>query len=294
MAGWRGLSAMAAEALSKAPAVLPSDQRLAAAALALRAWPGAPEAAVNVAALALSMRAHLIVHRLSAGAVALVHGTDLHSLPGEPPRLLRGPWIVEARGPEREALFGDTPSLGGYVLDGVLYLVGLRYPDGAMVAPWRPRWEERDLRAGMPAAVDSPLIDDLGAHNAWAREAARFALVLGLLLDAEGTPVAAEDERPRRLRGGGTGRRPEWTVRRVYLDRPRGGSARDEGDDAPTDAPDRRPDLRAEQVSVRGHLKRQAYGPGRSERRWVYVRGYEARRWVAPRTVVDVRTTKDR
>lgn len=40
---------------------------------------------------------------------------------------------------------------------------------------------------------------------------------------------------------------------------------------------------------VRGHLRRQPHGPGASLRRWQWVEGYEARRWVAPLSRVRVR-----
>ena len=282
---WRGLADSVDRLLRAGPPRFATpDLRLAAAELATRAMPGAPPAAINVAALALSMRGRLVVHRLAAGATRMVHETDLHSLPGEPPRLLRGPWIVEAREPER-GLFAGCAALGGYPLEGAVFLVGLGYPDGAMVARWAPRWDGRDLEAGMPEPDGSPLVDDVEGHTAWAREAARFALVLGLLLDAESTPVTMVDE-PRRRRGG---RPPEWLVLRVYLDRlvrrAGGGDAKAAGE--PVD----RERLSAAVVPVRGHLRRQPYGPGGSLRRWVYVEGYEARRWVAPRTVVDVRTS---
>ena len=287
---WRGLADTVDRLLRAGPPRFATDDlRLAAAELATRALPGAPPAAVNVAALALSMRGRLVVHRLAAGATRLVHETDLHSLPGEPPRLLRGPWIAEAREPER-GLFAGCAALGGYPLDGAVFLVGLGYPDGAMVARWVPRWDGRDLAAGMPEPDGSPLVDDVEGHAAWAREAARFAVVLGLLLDAEGTPVATADE-PRRRERRQAGRRPEWVVRRVYLDRlvRRAGGGAAEAASEPVD----REHLGAAMVPVRGHLRRQPYGPGGALRRWVYVEGYEARRWVAPRAVVDVRVTEE-
>src|SRR5690606_17665779 len=130
----------------------------------------------------------------------------------------------------------------------------------------------------------------------WAREAARFALVLGLHLQAEGTPVQTKDEgRGRGARsshGKASGSR-DWVVRRVYLDRitrsPEAGSAPASRDAAEGLTEDRI----AAVVPVRGHLRRQRYGPKGSLRKWVYVGGYEARRWIAPRPLrVEVRTTE--
>lgn len=249
-------------------------------------------ALINWAGLALRMRDRLVVHRLSAGAIRLVHETDLHSLPGEPPRLLRKAWIVESRKLD-EPLFGATVGLAGYELEGAIYLLGLDYPDGAYVSRWRPRWEERELEATVEVDT-SPLIADVDTHFAWSKEAARFAVVLGLLLDAEGTPVVVEDRsagKPRKVpvvRSGAGG----WVTRYVYLGRERRLPA----------APGRRPaaavvgegkenhtkrgvpeHLVAQTVPVSGHLKRQPYGPGMGLRKWIHVAGYEARRWVAPR-----------
>src|SRR5690606_36082905 len=123
------------------------EVRVRAAALAVQAVGNAAmeePAWINIAALALSMP-RLIVHRLTADAAQPVRSTELRALPGEPPRLLRGAWIVESRRPEKHALFGQTASLGGYWLDECLYLIGLDHPDGIRVERVLPRWEESDL-----------------------------------------------------------------------------------------------------------------------------------------------------
>jgi hypothetical protein len=178
-----------------------------------------------------------------------------------------------------------TAALGGYELDGHVYLVGLGYPDGVAVARWRPHWTDEDLDSGVTRDA-SPLIDDVDAHHSWSRAAARFAVVLGLLLDAEGAPFRIDVERPGKRRPGGARPAPqEWTTRHVYLDElAYSGTelrlARGEAGEASA-AGDRLP----EEVVVRGHLKRQRYGAGRARVRWIYVASYEARRWVAPRPV---------
>lgn len=199
--------------------------------------------------------------------------------------LLRGTFILEVRDPNSEALFvGDgssswlyTASLGCYPLDGGYWLVGLGYPDGARVAQWRPRWG-----AALPEGSDDVSFwgGDREEHDTWAAEAIRFVVVLGLLLDAAQTPLATTEEGPR-LAGQSKGvsypARP-WSVRRIYLE---GVAAKRRSAGAPEGSSvDGR---EAAEVRVRGHLKRQPHGPGNSLRRWVYVDGYEARRWVAPR-----------
>jgi hypothetical protein len=50
----------------------------------------------------------------------------------------------------------------------------------------------------------------------------------------------------------------------------------------------------ATQTMVRGHLKRQPFGPRSSQRKWVYVSAYEARRWVSPKPqIVRVRGARN-
>lgn len=240
---------------------------------------------VNVAALALSLDP-LVVHVLSPEAVELAHTTDLHVLPDEPPRLLRRAWLVESRYARGEVLFGDTASLGGYALDGVVYLVGLGLEGWARVARWTPHWIGEEIAAGVQHDT-SPLIDDAEAHGGWTREAARFAVVLGLLLDAEGAPTRVTDESERAKVPKAQQKKqkppPAWVTRYVTL-APEAARHEDRahapaGEGAGAQATAGR--LAAERP-VRGHLKRQPHGPGGKLRRWIYVPGYQARRWVAP------------
>ena len=160
-------------------------------------------ALVNCAGLALSM-ARLTRHELTADAIELVHATDLHTLPAEPPRLLRGAWIIESRRLERRQLFGDTASLGGYVLEGAVYLVGAGYLDGVAVAKWQPHWTGEDLDASVTPDTASWLIDDVDRHTAWARQAARFAVVFAVLLEAVSTPTTVDASSRSRQRNDGT------------------------------------------------------------------------------------------
>lgn len=253
------------------------DLRSDAALLVAASYREAPPATINVAALALSME-RLAVHEVSGGAIRLVHDADLRSIPSEPPRLMQCPWIVESADLDAP-LWGDTVCIGGYRIDDAYFLVGFQYPDGAVVAKWVPQWGGGDIEIPVDR---SPLIDNTEGHHEWAQNAARFVLILSLLLEAHGSPVEVKTATPgKRKRGERAARARAWSVQRVVLGKLRTQYARSEGAAGSPGhiAGDRQP----QQTMVRGHLKRIRYGPGSSQIRWQWIGGYEARRWVAPK-----------
>jgi len=236
---------------------------------------------------------------VTADAAEQVRATELRSIPGEPPGLLRRPFIIESRRPEKFTLFGRTAALAGYPMDDKLYLVGFDYPDGARVEPVRIDWREQDIEA---TTIESPLVQgDIAAHRAWAVQAAEWIVTLGALLEAEGTPLLAEDwlegpDRQRQHRGQrGTSRGAgnSWLIRRVSLTQEAVRRVQSRAEAATTElhaaTPVRREGLILRETWVRGHLRRQPYGPGRELRKWVYIEGYEARRWMSARPLrIDV------
>src|SRR5690606_13988928 len=147
--------------------------------------------------------------------------------------------------------------------------------------------QESDLGA---EERESPFVDDQHTQRAWAEQAAEWIITLGALLDAEGTPMEVNDWTEKGRRKSGSGRRPEksgWIVRRVSLSSAHASRlvSRTEGEAGtkPVEG------LTPTETWVRGHLRRQPYGPGRTQRKWVYIAEYEARRWVSARPVrVDV------
>lgn len=293
---WTGIAPLIRachETMRKSPLPLRAmPPREAAAAVAIATWGreraiDLPEL-INIAMLAVQMP-RLAVHELRGRVPAVVDETDLHSLPDEPPGLLRAPWLLEVRTPGPESLFptgSDSAccSLGGYELEGTYYLVGLDYPDGATVVRWRPTWSGGELEAGVVVERDTSLLGGIDAadHAAWGAAAARFSVVLGLLLDAEGAPLRTSEDGPSlpRSRPGKGGAARPWITRRVYLVEGPG-----ERGGAPAGGAAGTRDLVPTRAEVRGHLKRQRHGPGRAETKWIYVASYEARRWVAPRPV---------
>jgi len=268
--------------------------RAAASAVALATWGerlvADLPALVNLAAWAWLASERAVIHETRPSVARLVAATDLHQLPDAPPALLREPWCVQAQRPERgERLWGDTFALAGYQLDDTHYLISLD-GEGAHVVPWRPQWSARDLEAGVTTTVYDPLLAQFGLegtvpgapdHAAWAREAVRWAVVYGLLLDAAGAPVRVTAEGPPRERDPRKAREAKaWSVSRVTLtpDGERVVAPPSVGAGAEADLTGRV----AAAVTVRAHLKRQRYGEGNALTRWIFVEGYAARRWVAP------------
>lgn len=290
------LSVFVREAWVRARALPPVppdlDPRTAADTIAEVVWGDACANATvlyNVAGLALASRERVELHEVRASVSRVVDGTDLRVEPAVQPLLLERPWIAEASHWERGTrLFGDTWCLGCYQLvPGHWYLVGLVGED-AYAVKWSPIWRGGEIAAGLETQ-ESPLVatEMHGAFRAWARDAARWAIVYSLLLEADRSPLETTTEEPAVRRGASKKARDEaeaWRVSRVRvtdavsraIETPQTGSASGEQDGI------------ASLVRVCGHLKRQPHGEGRALRKWVWVEGYEARRWLAPGAVKKV------
>lgn len=267
-------------------------------ATASRGATGAVErgAWMNAAALGLQMtrlRGRIVAHTLRPSAVERVASTDVHALPARPPRLLAGPWIAEVHDPARDALWQTAGgqrvlAVGGYMLEDIVCVTVIDTAR-AYVGRWRADWgsEQRFDTVAVDDAA-SPLLAgiDAAAHGETVGHAVRLSIVLGLLLEAEGTPLRTHDEerkppRQQRKRGLVPKGAGEWRRTYVTLDPResvgRTGRAADEATVGAGAA-----DREAVRSVVTGHLKTQACGPGGKERKLIYVAGYEARRWVSP------------
>jgi hypothetical protein len=180
---------------------------------------------------------------------------------------------------DRRTVWGDFASLGWFDADGIRMLLGVRYPSGYAAAHWMPQRTGEDLDEQLPARdTSSTFIDDIDEHEAFGRAAARYLIVLGLLAETENSSLRIELDKDKKTR-----------IHHVYVGE-RKPQARDHA--APTAST---VDGRiAEQSRVSGHLKRQRYGAGNAQVKWIYITEYSARRWHGPRWDVSGRTKSSR
>lgn len=236
---------------------------------------------VNLAMLALLTRCAPTTWLVRPSASRVVHETDLHSIPLEPPQAMLDHGVVEARRPETgERLWDDVVSLGWYSIEGTWWLVGLTYPDGYRVVRWSPRWTGEDLADELPApgadpgALVAPSARAL--YDRFAHEATRYLVTFALLAEADPSPLRIvldrRETRERKRRvvdvffDGDAGACPDRREREPTLDRTRG--------------------LLGEDRPIKGHLKRQRFGEGRERVKWIYVHGFQSRRWLSSRWLV--------
>lgn len=238
-------------------------------------------AAAGIAALAIKSRCAPEIWLVRPGASRLIRETDLHAIPDSPPRLLTAPGIVQAHRTETgDRLWGDFASLGWCHVDGGIYLYGIGGPHAPgsdriawAACQWTPQWTGEALGPQLPTLdLASPLIRDHGEHQAFSASAAQYLIVLGLLAEADNSPLQIDLDRQTR-----------W--RHVRVDSRRAPTSRPSTTE-PVSARDAR---LPEQSQVTGHLKRQRYGAGLSLTKWIYVQGYSARRWHARRWIVSQR-----
>ena len=247
-------------------------------------------ALVNVGVLAVQSRGAPATYFTRPSASRVVHETDLHSIPAEPPPLLRAPGIIQARRPETgERLWGDVASLGWYQIDGTqmeprrlipaIFLIGVLYPDGIFVARWSPAWTGDDLIEQLPyAETNTSLIETVEAatHHEFAKQAARYLTIFGLLEQVENGPLRFELDKVTRIR--------QVKMRDLSARGMKAGPPLTRVE--PLTSLDPATRVLAETI-VRGHLKRTRVGEGRKRIRWDYIHGYSARRWFAPRFTVE-------
>lgn len=247
---------------------------------------GQAPALANIVGLTLSMLmnySRLKVSQIRPAAARLARDTEIRSLPSETPKALRRAWLWEVRNPETERLFGDTVSVAGYWFGDTCHIIGQQYPDGIRVVSWHPQWGASDPETGSNQPISDKETGFLAKgtfedHQQWSKDAIRFCLSMGILLEAYESPLSVRKEDGKKNTGRAKGqplKENEWTTDHVYLTvEPKPRPLQKENI-----PPKPNPNAVAETVIVKGYLKRQRFGARNAEIRWVWVAPYEAIRW---------------
>jgi|GEM_PF-5938018 hypothetical protein len=230
---------------------------------------------VNFAALWISSKPKTKVHEVTAAVSRMVASTDMHDYPFMCPDLMKNAFVIESKNHE-EPLFGDTFSIGGYWVLDKLFLVGTRYPDGALMGVAVPVWDGSEISGPDPK---DPLMGEISRdeYTNWVREAVRYAIIFSRLMSADKTPLKSEPKGANTKRGR-RGEATGWIVSRVYLDRKYGSASSGTGGEKM----DKEGKL-TKVVQVQGFLRNQAYGPGWKLHKDVWIESFETRRWVSAR-----------
>jgi hypothetical protein len=204
---------------------------------------------------------------------ALVDGMVVGDPPPAPPALLADAFLVRTR-------------CSGDLVPGVRAVWGYGHPDGSWVVGVigsagffaenvRVRWSAPSF----DACFESTRPD--ASHRDHVLPAFRWVVALGLLLDARGTPIESVDTtktqaiiRPRQAR-----RLAGMRYRTIRVSKAGAHALRQSpGRDTEQTSVD---GLVRRSVQVRSFLRRQACGPGLTERRWVFIREHASSRWVS-------------
>lgn len=135
----------------------------------------------HLVASAAQTQEGLVLEQLTPLLCLLVAGTDLRSCPQAAPAALLRPWVVEVAPPA--TLWGDTFALGGYSHDGALQLCGVTTEGATLRCAWTPPWAP----FARPLRDSEELLgpEDFRRWSAWGQQAARWALIYGLLRSVE-------------------------------------------------------------------------------------------------------------
>ena len=249
-----------------------------------------PVFASKLGALAIKSRGQPATYMTRPSASRVVEETDLCSIPSEPPPLLRSSGIIEARRPETgERLWEDVVSLAWYEVAGAersppqllpaIMLFGQCWPNRTFAARWQPVWTGEDLDEQMPPPDwGANLLDSVEVfeHQRYAKAAARFLVIFGLLEQIDDGPLRFEIDKKTKTRQvrlrdlSARGHQAPPLLPRAEVQNPIDPSVRILGD-----------------TMVKGHLRRFRTGEGRAGIRWKYVHDYRSKRWFAPRYTVE-------
>lgn len=245
----------------------------------------------------------LVVHQLHPTAIRAVRETDLAFWPSTPPRALTRPLLVRATpgkgdgallGPVDQILVVPDPA------SGLAWICAHARGVGSALHALRASWSssedpEEEVEKVLAANVAGISRISIRGECLELNTAAllKFIVTMALFLEAE----TADGRRVAQVRAEAgvlpSGRPPKrgqgWTVRHVRISDEAILSAPRQPSDTRRGAPPHPEGLVAEEVTVRGFLRRQVCGKGRTERKTIYVAPFRRLQWKAQEKLVMVR-----
>ena len=228
---------------------------------------------INYIALRLAFGNTITVHTLTDGVAAKVKNTTICTMPCEMPHFLTKPFIIEAR--HDNCLFDKVTCLAGYLSRGDLFLISIFNDGGSLVQHEVGSYNGRKIQ-------DINFYEYGASCNAdpERKDTYSFATIFALMIEADRTPIVVEEKKVRFGKGSGiksSNYKSDWIEKRVYIDckyvSDYKGKTHGELDKDGKILKD---------IFVHGFLRYQAYGPGHSLRKWIYVEGFDSTRWATP------------
>ena len=229
--------------------------------------------------LRLSFGKSITVHTLTDGVVEKIKHTKIENVPNEIPNLMKKSFLIEAR--RDRPLFDDVYSIGGFIINNQICLLIKTITENQ---PGLFCQHEK-------ASFDGRKIDDLNLvyNNNFSfdpsykeartrKDTFAFAIIFSLMLEAERTPLLVEAVKDKKNKIAPNKRQKnnetEWVTKRVYIDK-------NLKYKKPPDEPVAydKTDKKLKNVIVNGFLRRQRYGEGFSEEKWIYIESFGSTRW---------------
>lgn len=235
----------------------------------------------------LSFGRKIIVHTLTDGVVGKVKHTKIENIPNEIPEYMKQPFLFEAQ--HDKILFDNIRSIGGFIYNDEMFLIiGTQ--------------DDRFYCQREKSSFDGRKIDEINfiynkevnygsfINYKKRKDTFAFATTLSLMLEAERTPFLIDNKNckkknvPNGIRG--TKNESDWIIKRIYIDK----NIKYKNTSSDKKILDKDGKW-LKDVNVTGFLRKQRYGRGLSETKWIYIDSFESKRWTSEkntRIIVDI------
>jgi len=222
--------------------------------------------------LRLKLGDPMTVHTLTDSVCKKIQNVKIEFSPSSCPLFLKTPFLLEAR--PGSFLFEDVDAIGGY-FDDDDNLILLTYTQaGTHLSKSNnlfngTRLDHIDF-VHRPGSINPPENDSPNVLP--------FIMVLALILEADKTPVRIDSGTKKSIKRNkhisARSKLSDWIERRMYID------ATISSKKSKITAPMNKDGKEKHEVQVKCFVRQQAYGPGHSLRKSVYVEEHQSTRWI--------------